>query len=289
MLSDYDLATWLEAANRRYSAEGISHKGRPFTAWREFSVENDLSLALDHPTTKAIFQWFYEHSPPGAHQIGAVYTGVYLYDTAFWPVCIPLTYGQVSVDAIECLETMPLQIKKMLNSSPQDLWSYVLHWADCMDYGYWQMDLEASDRLKPRALQFLGAGHAELKGANSQLLEARPNVKAILGMRMATEIFLKTVLVQELNLTDDELRTISHKLEKAAERCADVTGQSTFKEIAEQVACYPPVSARYEDTDWPESRVWQAAFVTQVTAATVTRLYSDRNIRAEVLRQGEPV
>ena len=184
MISNEALVAWLKVANRRYSAEGVPHKGRPFTAFREFCVEHRCSFGSDHPVAKAIFQWFYDHSPPGAHQMGSVYTGVYYYDTAFWPVSVPRISGTVHVDALECLETMPLQIREMLGSS-QDIQSYADHWIHCMDYGYGQMDLERGGKLKPRALQFLGAANSELKGANLQLLEIRPNVKAILGMRMA--------------------------------------------------------------------------------------------------------
>lgn len=282
MLTDKDIALWLEVTNRRYSSEGVPHKARPFTAMGDFSREYNCSFAFDHPTAKTIFQWFYEHSPPGAHQVGSVYTAVYLYDTAFWPVHVPLIFGEVSVNALDCLETMPSKVKEALASSHQDMWVYATHWVNCMDYGYGQMDLSPSQRLKPRAAKFLGAAHAELQGANSQLLDARPNVKAILSLRMATEIFLKTVLVQELALTDDELRKVSHKLEDAARKCAETTKERTFEDIAERVHFYPPVSARYDDTDWPTPRVWEAVTLAQLTAATVTRLYSDRDMRSAV-------
>lgn len=279
MVSKENLVSWLKAVNRQYSAEGIPHKARPFTAFRDFCMEHRCSFGIDHPIAKDIFQWFYERSPPGAHQIGSVYTGIYYYDAAFWPVSVPIIFGTVGVDAFECLDTMPIQVKEMLGASVQEVESYVDHWMHCMDYGYGHMDLENSRTLKPRAIKFLGAANSELKGANSQLLETRPNVKAILGMRMATEIFLKTILVQEEELSDKDLREISHKLEDAARRCAEITGESVFSDIAERTSIYPVVSTRYENTSWPEIKVWQAARLSQLSAATVTRLYSDRDMR----------
>lgn len=283
MLSTTELLAWLAASNSRYSAEGIPHKGRPFRAWADFAREHRCSLAMDDPVVKKIFDWFYERSPPGAHQVGSVYTGVYLYDTAFWPVHVPMIFGTVSVNALDCLETMPVQIKRTLESSHQDIWTYVDHWANCMDYGFGQMDLNGSSRLQPRALKFLGAGHAEFVGANAQLLEPRPNAKAILGMRMATEIFLKAVLVQELDLTDNELMKLSHKLEDSANACAETTKEEVFEQVGKRASLYPPVSARYDDTKWSHTRVWQAATLTQLTAATVTRLYTDRKMRASIM------
>lgn len=283
MLSPTELLTWLATANRRYSAEGVPHKGRPFQAMSDFTREHNCSLAMDHPLAKTIFGWFYEHSPPGAHQVGSVYTGVLYYDTAFWPVHVPLIFDQVSVNVMDCLETMPAQVKKELEADHRDIWTYVVHWANCMDYGYGQMDLGGASPLQPRASKLLGAAHAELVGANAQLLETRPNVKAILGMRMATEIFLKAVLVQERNFTDSQLMKISHNLQDAANVCAEATTEKEFEEIGMRASLYPPVSARYDDTEWSNISVWQAATLTQLTAATVTRLYTDRDMRASIM------
>ena len=288
MPSASELLLWLEVANRRYGAEGIPHKGRPFQAMSDFARERNCTLAMNDPLTKRIFDWFYEHSPPGAHQVGSVYTGVHFYDTAFWPVYVPLIFGEVSVNALDCLETMPAPIKSALEGSRQDIWTYVIHWVNCMDYGYGQMDLEGTARLRTRASKFLGAAHSELVGANAQLLDHRPNVKAILGMRMATEIFLKAVLVQERNLSDNQLMRISHKLEDAANACAEATKEQLFEEIGKRASLYPPVSARYGDTGWSKANVWQAATLTQLAGATVTRLYTERDMRASVMLAEPP-
>lgn len=276
--SNSDLTTWLEAANRRYAAEGIEHQARPFKAMNDFTREHRCSLPSSHPTCRAIFEWFYKNSPPKAHQMGSVYTGVFLFDTAFWPIQVPLIFGEVSVDALSCLATMPLSVKNRLSSSHSDSSSYARHWLNCMDYGCGRMD--GGMRLKPRARKFLNAAHAELLGANSLLLESRPNVKAILGMRMATEILLKTVLVQECDLSEDDLRKIGHNLKNASEKCHAATGGKVFQEIACQISVFPPITARYEDTNWSPEAVWNAAILTQCAAATVTRRYTDRNLQA---------
>lgn len=284
MIKPAELLSWLSAVNQRYSTEGIPHKARPFEALSDFTREHNCSIAMGDPLERSIFDWFYHNSPPRAHQMGAVYTGVYLYDTAYWQTHIPFVFGQVKVDAFECLETMPVQIKKHLVSNEQDVYMYIDHWLNCLDYGYGKVDLTKGIQLQPRALRFFGAANSELVGANAQLLETRPNSKAILGMRMATEIFLKTVLIQERSLTDKELMKISHKLENAARACADATGENAFEEIEKRVNVYPPVSARYDDTEWLNAKVWEAAALTQLTAATVTRLYTDQNARLSLVR-----
>lgn len=288
MLSSSELLTWLSAANRRYGAEEIPHKRRPFQAMSDFTCEHNCSLAMDDPLVKRIFDWFYEHSPHGAHQVGSIYTGVHFYDTAFWPVHVPLIVGQVSVNALDCLVTMPIQIKKVLEADHRDIGAYVAHWVNCIDYGYGNMGRGGITQFQPRASKFLGAAHSELVGANAQLLDPRPNMKAILGMRMATEIFLKAVLVQECNLTDSQLMKISHKLEDAANACAEATSEKAFEKIGKDASLYPPVSARYDNTEWSSTSVWQATTLTQLTAATVIRLYSDRGTRAFIMPAAPP-
>ena len=126
---------------------------------------------------------------------------------------------------------MPKAIKQGLQGSREDMGTYIAYWANCMDYGYGQQDMEATLVLKPRAQQLFNAAHAELLGANSQLLETLPNVKAILGLRMATEIYLKAVLVQEKDLTAGQLMKISHKLEDAAIACGEATSMDEFKRL----------------------------------------------------------
>lgn len=283
MISTEDLAYWLQTTNRRYSEEAVPHRKRPFLALCDFARERSCSIPSNHPIAKFIFEWFYSHSPPDAHQVGAVYTAVYFYDTAFWPLSVPIVFGCVSIDAFECLETMPAGVKAELGSNQNCVQKYVSHWANCMDYGYGQMDISSSQALNARAFNSLSAAHAEIQGANSQLLNVRPNYKAILGLRMATEIFLKTVLIQELNSSDRDLKKISHTLEDAARRCADATGDTTFEEIASRVQVYPSVSARYDQSNWPPHEVWEAASLAQLTAAALTRLYSDRDMRSQVL------
>jgi hypothetical protein len=283
MLSADELRAWLVSANARYSAEGVPHKKRPFEALSDFTRERQCTIDMSSPLAKRIFEWFYANSPPGAHLGGSVYTGLFYFDVAFWPVNVPLIFGTVSVNAIDCLGDMPVQTRNVLASSRDGLSAYATHWCNCMDYGYGMMDLRGGSKLQARASKFLGAAHQELVGANSQLLNRDPNAKAILGMRMATEIFMKTILVQERGLSESELKDISHGLKGAAEACADTTQQDEFREIGALASVFPPISARYDNTNWPYSDVWQAALLAQRTGAMVTRMYTDRDTRSAVV------
>ncbi len=276
------LNEWLAAANRRYAAEGLPHKTRPFRALSDYTAENKCSLTFDHPIAKAMFEWFYAHSPPGAHHVGSIYEGVYYYDATFWPVSVPIIFGTVSVNALDCLITMPEQIKQQLSMSPGDASSYAEHWINCMDYGYGHSDIEQMRELKPKTMSLLAAADGEIRGAASQLLEQRPNLKAKLNLRMAVEIFLKALLVEKLDLAEKDLKAISHNLSDAAKTCAEATEIDDFATIQSRVSIFPSISSRYEAPDWPASAVWEAAALAQFTAAAVARCLGGRNLRRDL-------
>lgn len=204
MIAPQALENWLYSANVRYRAEEIPPRDRPFKALSDFTRTFNCSLALDSPVAIAIFDWFRKHSQPGSHEVGALFTGAYHFDACFWPLHIPIGYGKLPINALDCLETMPLSLKEQISQSPQNLWELDRYWANCCDYAYGIDDVEKESKLCKRALAFLRNGHRELTGAIRQLISPPPNTKAILALGMASEIFMKALLIQERSLTDKE-------------------------------------------------------------------------------------
>ena len=231
MINSIDLQVWLHDANERYRGENIPPRGRPFKALSEFTREFNCSIAMGSPTAKAIFDWFRAHSAPDAHEIGALFTGAFYFDAYFWPLRIPLGYGTVTSNALDCLETMPQAAKDQLAKSKKDLWLLTLHWADCSDYAFGINDIKIEGKLNSKALAFVQNGDKELVGVIAQLITPRPNAKAILALRMSIEIFLKALLIQERNLGDKYLKRLSHKLEDIDGECFSVTGSTEFSDI----------------------------------------------------------
>lgn len=281
MFTGDQLKAWLAAANRRYAQQGLPHKARPLRAISDFAAENRCTLGLDDPIAKAMFEWFQAHSPPGSHQVGSIFEGVFYYDAAFWPVSVPIIFGTLSINAFDSLETMPEQIKRQLSMSHDDASSYVEHWLNCMDYGYGHDDIRQLGKLKPRTMSLLAAADGDIRGAMSQLLEPHPNLKAMMSLRMAVEIFLKAALVEKLGHAEKDLRTIGHDLSLAAKSCWEATGVRDFSRIQSEIELLPPVASRYEAPAWMASDVWKAVTLAQYTAASVTRFLSGRDLRRE--------
>lgn len=277
------LDTWLVNVNRRYRDEEIPHKLRPFQACSDYSREFDCAFLFDSPLATNIFEWFRSRSEPEAHMLDSLHTGAFYFDAYFWPVNIPIIYGTFVLDMLECLSTMPENLKTDLQQNIQDFWRFAIYWADCYDYSYGLNDLEQNSKLSPRAMTFLLNADKELIGATSQLTTRRPNPKAILACRMACEIFLKAALIQELNPSKQQLKKLGHNIDALANACHEATSVDAFKEIASATEVFPDVSERYDGKDRPLSVVWNALAVAQFAASTVIRLYTDRNMRKNVL------
>lgn len=261
------LQTWLINANNHYGKIGMPHLQRGFAALSDFSKNHNCSLSLDSGTGKEILNWFEANSPEGSHAIGSIFTGAFYYDAYFWPLHVPVIFGAVTIGPFDSLETMPQLIKQQLAASEKDNSRLTRYWCNCVDYGYGHDDLQIDGKVKGRALTFLKSADSELRGAISQLVMPRPNTKAILGLRMAAELFLKTRLVHETDMSEAELRKFGHNIKKLADQCHALTRNSEYAEIARNAHRFPDISARYEGSDWPHHEVWNALIAVQSCAA----------------------
>lgn len=282
MLNPKQLEAWLQAANERYRREEIPPRRRPFQAMSDYTREFNCSVALDSPLAKSVFDWFYANSQPESHAVGSLFTGTFYFDSCFWPLYIPIGYGKFSLNALECLETMPEALKQQVEQSQKDIWHFHIYWADCCDYAYGVDDIKKEGKLCQKALRFIENGDKELNGAIAQLNSPRPNPKAILSLRLATEIFLKALLIQEKELNDKELKKLNHRIQDIAEECFLATNISEFRDIAKAAGVFPAVSDRYTGEERKLSEIWRAVCVAQAAATTVIRRYSYRDIRPQI-------
>jgi len=282
MIDQRTLEDWLNSTNARYRADEIPLRQRPFRALSDFQREFKWLFMLDSPIAKSILDWFDKHSAPGSHAIGSMFTGAFYFDLYFWPLHIPIGFGTFSINALDCLETMPEAVKEHLAKNQKDSSNLALYWVDCCDYAYGLDELQKTNKLGSKALTFLNNGDRELHGAVAQLLSSKPNTKAILSLRMACEIFLKALLVQEKNLTDKQLKGLSHKIKDIAADCHFATGVPEFDTVATSASVFPDVSERYDGDERKLSEVWNALCITQVAATAVVRYYIDRDMRSQV-------
>jgi len=181
---------------------------------------------------------------------------------------------------------MPDPLKKDLVKDPEEFRVYLLYWADCVDYAYGFDDICKLNLLRPRALSFLKNANKELRAAVAQVNTSRPNPRAALNARMATEIFLKTLLVAKCDLRDPELKKLGHDLVRVCDAVQEkACAAEEIAMIKHLAPTLPAIDDRYAGEDIDLCLVGNALSLCQMTATTVIRQFSDRDIRPQLFVQ----
>ncbi|MCX5804090.1 MAG: hypothetical protein NTU69_11280 [Proteobacteria bacterium] len=275
---------WLENINKEFSKNDIPHRKRPWLAWGEWSKYTGMPISMNDEVVKKIFYWFEKNTKAGSQQIGSMYTGVFYYDSCFWPILVPIIYGTVRVDARDSLKTMPETIVTRLWGDQGKLFEYISVWADCFDYAFGIDDIKKRRTPGGFAQTLLNSGDQQLKATIALLLENTPNAKAMESARMSTEMFLKAFLAAKAGLTEMEAKDrIRHDLEKALKECLDVEAKSKLKKIQSNLNVFPGIEDRYKGTYKAPKELWRGYAIAQFIASTVVRSFSGRNI-IETLR-----
>lgn len=271
---------WLESINEEFRKNDIPHKQRPWLAWREWAKYKGISVSLNDEVVKKIFAWFENNAKAGSQYLGSMYTGVYYYDSCFWPVFIPIVFGSVQLNARDSVKTMPETIVARLWRDRNEVTQYASLWADCTDYAFGIDDLMKGKAIGGFAQEVLASGDQQLNATVTLLLEDRPNPKAMESARMATEMFLKAFLAATGGLTEKEAKDkIGHNLEKALNRCLTLDAKSELQAIQPDLNVFPDIGDRYKGTEKPSRELWIAYGAAQFTGTTVARSLSGRDVR----------
>lgn len=280
---------WLETINREFRHLDISPKRRPWLAIQKYSEQFRCSISLTSPIAEKIFKWFENNTQPGVHNIGSLFTGVYYFDSCFWPVSIPMGYGTYALNALDSLVSMPEQLKNDIMSVSPQVWDYVLFWADCVDYGYGFDDLSKRGGIDPFGIKLLKSGHAELNAAISQLCEFRPNSKSSMSSRMAVEMFLKALIAIKEGLSESGAKKLGHNLDAAMDKCISLTNDKTLIAAKKEISIFPAIDERYSGTESAHSELWKTYAIAQCVATAVIRTFTDRDIRPQIISRISPV
>lgn len=274
---------WVANLNKEFRDAGIDPRRRPWEAIRRYSEEFNTAVDISSDVAKTIFKWFEEHSKPGMHQVGSQYEAVYFYDSQFWVVSIPIMYGTVQLNALDCLHEMPDGIKQEMIADHREAWEYVIYWADCLDYGMSIDDLRKTQGLDEFGYQLLMSADQELRAATSILSQHRPDPRAILNCRMALEIFFKSYVALKNGLTQNEAKAIGHNLNKGLDRFIEVSGLNDWERTRQLLSVFPEIHERYKEQDITFQRLWDGYSLAHSVGAVIVREFTDRNTLQQVM------
>lgn len=274
---------WLKKVNIEFRNAGIDQRHRPWEAISRYSTEFNTSVDISSYVAKKIFKWFESHSKPGVHQIGSLYESVYFYDSQFWTVSIPITYGTVKLNALECLPQMSEELRTEIMSQQNQAWDYVAFWADCVDYGMGIDDLRKTPGLNEFGVQLLMSGDQELRAATSILNQHRPDPRAILNCRMALEIFFKSFVALKVGLTEKHAKAIGHNLHKGLDKFIEVSGFDHWEKVRSTLSVFPEIHERYKEQDITSNILWEGYSFAQSIGAVIIREHTDRNTLEQMM------
>lgn len=178
---------------------------------------------------------------------------------------------------------MPENIKKSLLEDKGQLWDYVIFWSDCIDFGMGYGDLREDKKLDKFGVQLLNAGYEELSSATSLLLEHRPNMRAIMNCRMATEMFLKSFISLKRGLSKQEAKQLGHNLSDLMDSFSEISGYTHWKEAKSILSVFPDIHERYEQKNIDRKRLAEAYCIAQSFGVLIIRGFTDRNTLKQVM------
>lgn len=278
-----DLTAWLAAASERYRQDQVPHKGRPWLAASEYSREFGRPVVFGSPLERTIAEYFEENGPASAQQPEALFANAFYFDAHFWPLRIPIGFGNFALDPVACLDPMPDSVKAALRSSVPDYPRFLLHWAQCVDYAYGMSDMHSLSSVSEDTAAFVRNADAKLCGAVAQLTGSAPNTYATRDLGLSAEIWMKAFLIHRQNLNQAKLKAFGHDIRRLAEECWKVTGDEGFKKMTTHADLYPKVADRYDGARPSEQVAWQALSMTTDVAACVIRHFSNRGMLAKVI------
>lgn len=272
---------WLADTNEEFRRAGIEPAARPWRAIEKYGDETKLPVPFSSPEVNFIFSWFEKYLAPGSLKMRPLFTGVFFYDAAFWVFSIPLVYGRAAVEPLKLFATMPFPILRDMANDSVQLESYIAHWSECFDFAYGLSRIPDNTGLDEFGRTLFRSGIAELETAMAQMTQQKPNTKAMMSSRMATEMFLKSLLAIKRGLPEREAREISHRLDMAIDGCIEATGSEDLAAIKPKLGIFPEIRERYDGEEKPLSEIWEAYRLSQQVASTVKRLITGEDERPD--------
>ena len=273
----------LEDINNELRKEDVEHRARPWKAIHKISDRLNISITIPSEEADFIFSCFEKNGKPYSLKQGHYHQGVFYYDSEFWSVSIPLIYGQVQLNSLDALHEMPPQIKSSLMKDNRKIWDYVIFWADCVDFGYAYGDLYQSKSHNSFGIQLLHAGYEELASATALLLEHRPNKRATMNCRMATEMLFKSFICLKRGLSEKEAKDLGHNLNRLLSEFIECSGYKHLVALKKLLVVFPEVHERYKEQSAKNSDLFDAYCFAQSIGALLAREFTDRNTLPQVM------
>jgi len=286
-ITEKELQERLEKINASLQKDGVPIAQRPLEAMRRYSIEYKTKFLLNSDLADSINKWFESKYGEKLLLSFALYDSVYYFDATFWPIEIPIGYGNFKLDPFSCLKKIPDSVRNDLVSNPNTGWDYAIWWADCLDYAYGLREVSSSTDVTGFGHKLLEAGDQELRATVALLKETRPNPRTMFTSRNAVEIFLKSMLALRGELTEAQAKGFGHNLPKIYQTFIEATGLKHWKNAEKQLDIYPHVEKRYSKQIYENKQLWDGLAFAQSLGALIIRQFTARDTMSAILKMIE--
>lgn len=214
------------------------------------------------------------------HQVESLYGAVYFYDSQFWVVSIPIIYGTVQLNALNCLHEMPEGIKhEMMADHNRQAWDYVIYWADCVEYGMGINDLRKTQGLDESGVWLLMSAKQEMR---TGLYPCLPSIALILVQSLIVEwclrYFFRSYIALKTDLPENEAKAIGHNLNKGLDKFIEVSGLDDWKRTRDFLkVLFPEIHERHKEQDIMFQKLWDGYSLAHSVGTVIIRECTDRN------------
>lgn len=277
-----EIDAWLNDLYLECIQKNIPHNMRTLeVALRIHSFLNNFSI--QHiPEKEYALQWMQERCKPNCDNLPRSILAFY-FDTEFWELNIPLSYGKVQIKPLEYL-SMPISLKTLLEQNANNADYYTKYWIDCFDFEYGLREIPpALYETNSFAIKLLLSGAQNLNAATASLLYTTHNNQIIMSIRMALEMFIKSYIAfndpstKTYKEKEKQAKNIGHDLKKGLEILQTLTAIKINAKIFDTLELFPSIHQRYSPENMEIQNIAQCYELTLRLGVMVTRSITDRN------------
>lgn len=274
------------AADSRLIAEGAAPFQRPLGACRLIAGDLGISFRIGggpDAFVEAVHEIYRELYRPEDLYMPALFVGAFMFRDVSFQLRIPVGFGAPSITPIDFLYGMTDRQKQWLFSDKQIGLTFFDQFIDLWDFAYGLDDVEKLKTRPPKAIELWTLARQQLEAAAATILVSFDKYVVIQNCIICVELLMKGALYAA-GKTEKEVRSYQHRLNDIAK---DVVAQYPLldgERYIRTVGKYPNlIERRYEFKKYRRTEIGALLMNTQYIAGETMRLFSDRNVRSEML------
>lgn len=211
---------------------------------------------------------------------GGIHLGFFMFRDLFCRLYVPIIFGSPYVDHWKLLDLSDDQ-KKWMATDGEAMATFDDQVLDLFDFGYGFMEFGHTRAVTKQSKELLYRAHVQLEAAAATATSAYDYRGTLQNALLGAELALKAGL-SCVGYNENDLRNkFGHDLSKAAHALAECEAAFDLDRVVRAVETFPHFAqSRYGGAQPDRREMGHILMKAQFIASEVTRLFTDRNMRA---------